>query len=145
MHIRGIYLVRSGGRVGRASVDPVTCPVPCPVRSPHRVLSPVCMRPGTVPTHAFCLTRVALAMADQHDPDAVGPSSPLFGFCSSDVVSAIPHSASEHYCKPMSKMAWLEPQISKLLKSPISPLRRTHCRRRDAQKHTKTTCLIAPL
>ena len=38
-----------------------------------------------------CLPRVALAMADQHDPDAVGPSSPLFGFCSSDVVSAIPH------------------------------------------------------
>ena len=30
-------------------------------------------------------------MADQHDPDTVGPSSPLFGFCSSDVVSAIPH------------------------------------------------------
>ena len=38
-----------------------------------------------------CLPRVVLAMADQHDPDTVGPSSPLFGFCSSDVVSAIPH------------------------------------------------------
>ena len=30
-------------------------------------------------------------MADQLDPDVVGPTSPLYGFCSSDVVSAIPH------------------------------------------------------
>ena len=30
-------------------------------------------------------------MADQPDPDVVGATSPLFGFGSSDVVSAIPH------------------------------------------------------
>ena len=41
-----------------------------------------------------CLPRVALAMADQSAPDLVGPTSPLFGFFSSDIVSDIPHGST---------------------------------------------------
>ena len=46
------------------------------------------------PAHAFLFSCVALAMADQSAPDHVGPTSPLFGFFSSDIVSDIPHGST---------------------------------------------------
>ena len=42
------------------------------------------------PAHAFLFSCVALVMVDQSAPDLVGPTSPLYGFFSSDVVSDIP-------------------------------------------------------
>ena len=40
------------------------------------------------------LSCVALAISDQCAPDLVGPTSPLYGFSSSDDVSAIPHGST---------------------------------------------------
>jgi hypothetical protein len=46
------------------------------------------------PEHAIQSAPVALAMADQRNPDAVGATSPLYGFSSSDVVPDIPHGST---------------------------------------------------
>ena len=47
------------------------------------------------------LPRVALVMADQSAPDLVGPTSPLYGFSSSDDVSAIPHGSTGSCTGPL--------------------------------------------